>query len=178
MKQIEKALQVDPLSISVQSFYAMDLYFLRRYDEAIAQARKAFNMQPNAPVAMTALYNSLFMLGRYDEALVLDKANYADDPESVKAFEQGFKDGGYPGSQKRWADLMAARYEKKLVSPMNAATGYLLAGEKDLALKWLEKSFEERDPNMPYLSCEPLYDSLRADPRFQSILRRMGLPGA
>jgi hypothetical protein len=52
---------------------------------------------------------------------------------------------------------------------------YLYAGEKDHALEWLEIAYEERDANMPYLGL-PIYDSLRSDPRFQDLLRRIGLP--
>jgi hypothetical protein len=54
--------------------------------------------------------------------------------------------------------------------------GNLRAGEKELALEWLEKGFEMRDPNMPYISVPPAFDSLRDDPRFQDLLRRMNLP--
>jgi hypothetical protein len=53
--------------------------------------------------------------------------------------------------------------------------GYIYAREKDLALDWLEKAVAERDPNMTYLGL-PTNDSLRSDPRFQDLLRRMNLP--
>jgi tetratricopeptide (TPR) repeat protein len=177
MKQIEKAMGIDPFNIMVQSFYAIDLYCLRRYDEAVAQARKSLSMQPAAPVAQTALYNSLFMLRKYEEALAIDKAAAAADPESLAALERGFKEAGYSGAQRRWADLMVTRYEKKLSSAEWPANGYVYAGEKDLSLKWLEINVEAHDPNMPYLNCFHEYDFLRSDSRFQELLRRMGLPG-
>jgi eukaryotic-like serine/threonine-protein kinase len=176
LAQINRALELDPFNIVVQGFYAMDLLFVHRYDEAIAQARKALAMQPGYTPAQTALYQALFMLGRYEEALALDKADFASDRESLNAFERGFAEAGYPGSQKRWAELMIERHNRGEVPAFMVAMGYVWAEEKDEALEWLEKSVAERDPNMPYLSCWPCYDFLRSEPRFQALLRRVGLP--
>jgi hypothetical protein len=50
-----------------------------------------------------------------------------------------------------------------------------MAQEYDEALEWLERAFETRDPNMPYIAL-PVFDPLRSDPRFQDLLRRMNLP--
>jgi hypothetical protein len=54
-------------------------------------------------------------------------------------------------------------------------TAYLFAGEKTLALDWLERAYEARDPALPYLRL-PLFDPLRSEPRFEALMRRMGLP--
>jgi hypothetical protein len=53
---------------------------------------------------------------------------------------------------------------------------HLRAGENDRALDWLERGYQARDPNLPYISSNPNYDSLRSHPRFKDLLRRMGLP--
>jgi TolB-like protein/Tfp pilus assembly protein PilF/predicted Ser/Thr protein kinase len=175
MAQIRKALEVDPFNIIVRSFYAIDLLCVRRYDEAVAQARQALSLQADAPVALSALYNALYLRGRLDEVLALDKASDAGDPELLQALEKGFAAEGFPGSQKRWADVMAARHGKDDTPAFRVALGYLFAGEKDLTLAWLEKALAERDPNLPYVSCLPIYDGVRDDPRFQALVRRMGL---
>ena len=175
LAQIKKGLDLDPFNIVVQGFYAMDLLFVRRYDEAIAQARKALAMQPGYAPAQTALYQALFMLGRYEEALALDRADFASDPESLEAFDRGFAEGGYFGSQKRWAELMEKRHKKGEVPAFMVAIGYVWAKEIDLALEWLEKAVEEHDPNMPYLSCWPCYDYLRSEPRFRDLLKKLKL---
>jgi hypothetical protein len=59
---------------------------------------------------------------------------------------------------------------------MNAANNYVMAGDNARALDWLEKAYAERDPNMTYISCMPFWDPLRAEPRFQALLRQMNLP--
>ena len=58
---------------------------------------------------------------------------------------------------------------------MGIARRYLDAGDNDRAIDWLEKAYEERDPNLPYIGL-PFYGPLRSDPRFQDLLRRIGLP--
>jgi hypothetical protein len=52
----------------------------------------------------------------------------------------------------------------------------LIAGEHARALDCLVRALEQRDPNMPYISCMPIFDPLRAEPRFRALLRRMNLP--
>jgi hypothetical protein len=58
---------------------------------------------------------------------------------------------------------------------VDIAIKYIFAGDKARAIDWLEKAYEDRDPNLPYLG-KPVWDSVRDDPRFQDLSRRMGLP--
>jgi TolB-like protein/tetratricopeptide (TPR) repeat protein len=176
MVWVQRALELDPFNAKVQSFYAYDLLYMRRYDEAISAARTALRLQADAPVARTALHDAFFQKGMYDEAFALNRERIADDPELTEAMEQGYADAGYAGAQKRLADAMAARSEKSGgVRATDIADFYLYAGEKEHALEWLERGYEMRDASMTYLGL-PIYDSLRPDPRFQDLLRRIGLP--
>ena len=59
---------------------------------------------------------------------------------------------------------------------MGIATIYAGLEELDLAFEWFEKAYEEREPYFVYIGVDPLYESLRSDPRFQDLLRRMNLP--
>jgi len=76
---------------------------------------------------------------------------------------------------RRAADALAVHSRKVYVQPTDIAGLYVGAGEVGQAIEWIEKGFAARDPNMPYLGM-PFYDNLRADPRFQDCLVRMGLP--
>jgi TolB-like protein len=176
MARIERALEIDPLSVRTQSFYAADLVYARRYDEAIAAARAALRLQADAPVARNALYQALVLEGRFDEALAMDREQFAGDPELAAALERGAAESGYAGAQRRLAEAWSGRYAKPGGSRAIAlARRWLYAGDRDRAIQWLERAYEDRDGNMPYIT-EPTYDSLRADPRFQDLLRRMNLP--
>ena len=93
--------------------------------------------------------------------------------------EQGIAEAGYKGAQRHIAGLLAARFEKFGRGPVpRIAQHYLYVGDYDRAMDWLEKSFEVRNPNQPYVGFVPIWDPLRSDPRFQGLLRRMNLPQA
>ena len=81
MVWIKRALELDPFNARVQSFYALDLLYVRRYDDAIAAARAALRLQADASVARdVTLQHALFLKGMYDEALALDRERVASDP--------------------------------------------------------------------------------------------------
>jgi Flp pilus assembly protein TadD len=65
---------------------------------------------------------------------------------------------------------------ERYVSPYNIALIYNGLNERDETLAWLEKGYEQRDPKMVFLRVEPKWNNLRADPRFQDLLRRVGFP--
>jgi len=175
MAMIEKALELDPFNVKIQSFHAVDLNFVCRHDEAIAASRKALGMQPNSPLAVTALMTALFAEGMYDEALALEKERCAGDAELLDALERGYAEWGYRGAWKRLADAHAARFGKPGgIQTYHLANLYLQSGDKERALEWLEKAYAEHNRNMPYITLH--FDSLRSDPRFQDLVRRMKLP--
>ena len=74
-----------------------------------------------------------------------------------------------------WPNRKSASPQPTYVSPWPIATLYTRAGMPDEALGWLEKALEAHDPNMPYLSIDPIFDYMREDPRFQILLTKVGL---
>jgi serine/threonine protein kinase len=181
----ERALKLDPFNTLYQGMYAQVLLFQRRYDDALAAANAAQALQPDAPLASNCIQSVQIIKGMRNELLAIQRKRIAGDPERVAAFEQGLAEGGYAGAQRRIADLLVARYEKsggvpdasanRIYLPCGIALRYFDAGDYDRAIDWFEKAYEERDPNLPYMG-NPLYDPLRSYPRFQSLLKRIGLP--
>jgi len=180
MQEIERAVAMDPLNTLNLSFYAIDLYCVRRYDEAIAQARAVLRMQSDEGVAITALLFSLHEQKRHDEAIELQASAYAGPlygwPDVAEAVRKGYADAGYAAAFRRAADLEIAKHGNEPGVAIDAANNYVIASDHPRALDWLERAYEQRDPNLPYANCFPLYDPLRAEPRFQELLRKMGLP--
>jgi len=177
MAQIERALELDPLNALFQAIYGMDLMYARRYDDAIALLRNTLKTSPNDLVALSTLRSAFHMKHMYDEALDVWKASYAarGDQEAQDALARGFKDDGYRGALQRVAEMLVARSRKTYVSPWQIGTLYTRAGKNDEALDWLEKAYQAHDQNMPYLSVDPIFDTMRDDTRFQALLRRMNL---
>ena len=171
-------MKLDPLNPNIQAFYSIDLLFARRYDEAIAQAQKAFLTAPNHIVARAALLWGYHGKAMYEETLAAMKAYYATMglKEVEDALTRGYAEGGYQGAMSLAAEALAATVEKgHAFIPFETAFAYIFAGNNDRALEWLERGFESHDPNMPYLGL-PVFDTLRDDPRFKDLLRRMNLP--
>ncbi len=177
MLQIERALDVDPFNSLFQALYGMDLMYARRYDDAIGLLRETLKTSPNDLVALSTLRSALHMKHLDTEALEVWKQSYAarDDREAEEALARGFEEGGYSGALRRVAETLVARSKTTYVSPWQIGTLYTRAGMKDEAIDWLEKAYIARDQNMPYLGVDPIFDTLRDDPRYQGLLRKMKL---
>ena len=95
-----------------QSFYAVILHCARRYDEAVTEARKTLAIQPDAPVAQTALYLSLRELKKYDEVATMDRVSLFGFPEFQEAYSRAYAKMGYVKAWGSLADEQAALHEK------------------------------------------------------------------
>ena len=175
--QIERALELDPLNSLFQGLYGLHLMWERRYDDAIVQYRNALRTAPNFRTALWGLWHMSHAKRMYQEALAAAKARFADDREVEEALERGYAAGGYAEAMRLAAETLAARSRTTYVQPTVIASLYAYAGDSDRALEWLEKAHDERDPVLVGLGVGPRWDSLRDDPRFQDLLRRMNLPG-
>jgi adenylate cyclase len=155
----------------------MDLYMVRRYDDCIAECQEVLRTAPNHLLALNVLWWASHEKGMYEEALAAAKAYSAalGHPQAVEALERGYAQGGYPEAMRLAAETLAASSEA-IALTTDTAILYIFAGINDRALEWLERCFEARDPNLPYISIEPAFDPLRDHPRFQDLLRRMNLP--
>jgi Tfp pilus assembly protein PilF len=172
MAQIERALKLDPFNVTIHSFYVVDLVFVRRNDDAIAQARETLKMQPDNFVALPGFYMALAAKGINKEAVgaVKDYLRIYQIAEVDAILDRGFAQDGFRGAMKCAAEALGERARQKLALPTDVATLYIYAEDRDRALEWLERAYEARDPNMPYIKL-PVYDPLRSDPRFQNLMR-------
>jgi tetratricopeptide (TPR) repeat protein len=176
MEQIELALKLDPHNPLLKSMYGMDLLFVHRFDEAISVSLEALKMDPTNPVAFTALAVAFHSTGRLEEALESWKSYCCNTYKGiVHSFDQCYTKAGYVGAFSFEADTLAAQSKTNFVLPTDIAATYALSGNRKLAMEWLEKAYEVHDPGLPYLLM-PVFDSLRDDPRFQEIARKMNLP--
>ena len=180
----ERAVELDPSNALFQAMYSLTLLYDRRYDDALAAGDKALAIQPDILTAKVMRQHVCIIKGMRKEQLAEQRERIAKDPGRVAAFEKGLSEGGYEGAQRALADLFVERYEKgvpepgtlRIFMPNGIAFRYLDAGDYDRAMDWLEKAYEVRDPGLPYALASPIHDPLRANPRFQALLRKMNLP--
>jgi Tfp pilus assembly protein PilF len=175
--QMARALELDPLYSFSQGMFGMSLFYLHRYDDAIAELRKTLRMEPDYSLAHQFLWFALPQKRMFDEALAEAGKYFAvmGDNEVAEVLA-GHAKAGYAGAMRLAAETLAARAERSYVSAMDIAYLYGHAGEKDRALEWLERCYEERELDMVSLGVNSIWDSLHDDPRFQHLLRRMSLP--
>jgi tetratricopeptide (TPR) repeat protein len=176
MAMIRRALDLDPFNVTIHSFYVQDLVFARHFDDAIVEAQKTLQMQPDNAVALAGRSYAYAAKGMSKETLeaLKDYLRIYQIPNLETAMDRGFAEAGFTGAIRRAADMFAALSKEYLLAPTDVAYLYIYAGDKERALEWLERAYEARDPNLPYLR-QPQYDPLRSEPRFQEIFRRMQL---
>ncbi len=97
-------------------------------------------------------------------------------PDAAEALRRGYAESGYAAALRKATAVELAKHASQGGVAIDAAINYALAGDSALALDWLEKAYTDRDPNMPFVGCIPIFDPLRAAPRFQALLRKMNLP--
>jgi serine/threonine-protein kinase len=177
LAQGERALELDPLNSLFMGIFGNVLLHIRRYDDVIVLARNALRTSPNDPVGHYILWVALHMKGMYAEALVEAKAFFSGIGLDVIAeiMAGGYETDGYSGAMNIAAKTLAEFSRKDFILPFFISTVYALAGEKEQALEWLERGYEIKDPNMPYMA-RANFDILRDEPRYQDLLRRMNLP--
>jgi TolB-like protein len=173
LRQVKIGVKSDPMSIWTLIPLVGHLSFAGYYDEAIAEAERVLAMYPDHPNFKHQRMVNLWLRGSYDEALTAYEEIFGADSEYSRALRSGFERGGPTAASRAVAELLAAEPEPW---PLNVAWRYAEAGENDLAFEWLEKAFEAHVPQLLHLKGDPAYDSIRDDPRFGDLLRRMGLP--
>ncbi len=180
MAQIDRAVEIDPFNVQLMAFRGMVLLFQRRYQDALDQMEQVLTMVPNMGVALNGLWHANHQLGREEEALSAAEfvAEATGVAEAAQVLRSAYADVGYAGAFARAADVLAGAANERFVAPMTVASFYMSADRFDDAMVWLERGVDLKEPNSPYISVIPELDPLRGDPRFQRLLRRVGLPAA
>jgi len=175
MKHIETALELDPFNPMIKSFYGVDLMFVHRFDDAIKAFREALDLNPSQGVADVNIVDALFLAGREEEAMEIQRNRWKNNIEYSKVLEEGYAEAGFKGGCKKVADFRADKFKTNYSSPLAISNLYIKAGDTTNAILWLEKAYEEHNPNLPYL-LSPMYDKLRENSRFRELAGKMNLP--
>ena len=155
-------------------------FFIRRqFDKAIEMdradiERHAFGAYPHWDLARDYEAKGMHDLAIGELEIFVRTMGYED---MASTMHRGFETSGYKGALKAWVrDMEHARAKGEDIPSNVLAEAYAYLGEKDNAFAWLEKAFEERNFSLPALRVDPTWDNLRADPRFQDLVRRMNFP--
>ncbi len=175
---IRKAGEIDPTNLVISADTAAILCYAGRYDEAIEQCHKTLELDQNFSMAHAHLGIAYWGKGMYNEALgPLRKAVEIEGEESVRMMQlaMGYGFAGQKYKAQEFLTKLKKRAKVEYVDPTWIAGLYASIGDKDRALDWIEKAYDERSPTATALLVDTRFNTLRSDPRYQAILSRMGL---
>ncbi len=179
MSQLERAHELDPLSLTINWTMALPLYFAGRYEEALTQVRKTLELDPGFYMAYAGMGSTYEAKGDFAQAVAaFSKARELEDSPEMTAFLA--RAYAVSGNRRLALDLLgelktmmkAGTY----VSPFDISAIYAGLGDTSETLVWLEKSFQSRAEGMAGLRQDPRFRDLRTDSRFADLLNRMHFP--
>jgi Tfp pilus assembly protein PilF len=184
--EMNAALALNPVSAETTKGLGATYYWAGQHDKAIEQFTRALTLDPAQAQALDLLADVYAATGAYAQALdarrrylmvegALDAADALGRDASPTAYRKAMQGlyGRYLARLER-----AARDPKVYVSPMEFAFVYIALGDRDRAFAALERAYSERAPWLSSLAADPAFEPLRSDPRFASLLARVGLSGS
>jgi tetratricopeptide (TPR) repeat protein len=175
--ELARALEIDPTSVPLNADRCELLYFERRYDEAVGQCQRVLEMDANFRIADEHLHFIYSKLGRDADAVdeFFNARGESASAERETPQMRGFASAGARGFWQKEIDNLKPKSDQPNADYYVALYCTLL-GEKDRALSHLDRALDNHNFLLPFVDAEPLFDGLRDDARFQTFLRRMGLP--
>jgi tetratricopeptide (TPR) repeat protein len=176
LAEVKHAKELDPLSPQANVDVGWACIHARRYDEAIAQSRRTVELEPNFAEAGGCLMRAYHYKGMLAEALAEAQrvmARLGASREELAALSLGDAASRMRRVEQWMLNREIKAASRDYVSAYQLATRYAALGEKEQAIKWLEKAYADIDPMMVLLNTDPAYDQLRSEPRFGDLLQRI-----
>jgi serine/threonine-protein kinase len=173
----KRAVELDPLSLIANLELATSYNYARQYDQAIEQLAKAIELDPNWYLAHMLLCQAFDLKGQFAQAAAeCQKArDLNDDPTVLSYLAHVYARSGKREEAMKVVGQMHELAKQRYVPAYGFGLAYAGLGDKDQAFQWLEQSLQDRAWEITYLRVDPNMDSLRSDPRFNDLLKRIGL---
>jgi serine/threonine-protein kinase len=172
--EAEKAYELDPFSPLINFVKAMAFFFARQYEKAVDQCLQALELNPDFTIAHSLLGWAYLENGMHEEAIAI-----YEKLKGEKSHHYIYYPYALPGRRDeslKMIEEMKKLGSKRLIgNAIDIAKIYAGLGEEEMALEWLEKSFDLHQAGMVRLKVDPSLDSLRSNPRFKVLLKKMKL---
>jgi TolB-like protein/DNA-binding winged helix-turn-helix (wHTH) protein/Tfp pilus assembly protein PilF len=179
LAESRRALELEPLNLVINIHLGWHYLYARQYDEAIEQYRRTLELDPGFPQAKRYAAWAFLQKGRHADAIAALQAVLSAlgrKPEVEAELGHALAVAGRRAEARTVLEGLTQLSSSRYVSPYSVALVHAGLGDRDQALAWLDKAYAERSDYMPYLGLEPMLDSLRSDPRFDALVRRVGVP--
>ncbi|MGH9498105.1 MAG: TPR end-of-group domain-containing protein [Terriglobales bacterium] len=175
LRESEHARQLDPLSLIIASDNAVILLYARQYDRAIVQFRAVLDMDPNFSRAQMIRQAYVEKGMAAEVAAALEAVPPTNSPWYWTELATVYGRVGRNQEALRALGKLLELSRDRPVDPMEIAIAYVCVGNNSEAMSFLEKAYAQRSSSLIAIKVDPLFDPLRDDPRFQDLLRRVGL---
>jgi TolB-like protein/Tfp pilus assembly protein PilF len=169
------ALQLDPVSSRSFMNTGFIYYFDRQYDQALVQMQKAAALHAEPVEILFPLGDIYIEKGLYDQG-IQEFLKLGDAPHALGHIGNAYARQGRIAEARAILPKLKEHIDKTGIGRYEIALVYAGLKENDSAFEWLEKAFQVRDKGLTYLKIDPCLDPLRADPRFQDLIKRVGIP--
>jgi tetratricopeptide (TPR) repeat protein len=172
----KRAVELDPLSLVINADLGMNYYYARRYDEAITQLRKTLEMDAGYYYAHVNLGQVFAAKRAFDQAIAeYQKARALnDDPFVLGLLGHAYASSGNKTEALKLLDQLKEISSQRYVSVYTFAIVYLALGDKEEALRWLERCYQDRaGADIGWIRVDSLLDPLRGDPRFEALAEKI-----
>ncbi len=179
IEQLQQAIALDPLNTNHLASLGFIFYHARQYDQGIREFQKALELEQDMVYALQGLGWIYEQKKMYREAIAEQQkgVNLTNrDAFAVATLGRALGESGRKQEAKKLLEELQKRSKQSYISPCLIALVQIGLGERDQAIASLEQGYTNRDQWMLYLKVDPQMDDLRSDPRFQDLLRRVGLP--
>jgi serine/threonine protein kinase len=176
--EMKRAQELDPLSLIINAEVGLMYRYARQPDKAIEQLRKTIEMDQSFYFAHWSLGRAYVMKGAFSQALSEYQIarRLVDDPYILGMMGHAYAVSGRRDEALKTIDQLKEISKRQYVKAITFAEIYAGLGDKEQAFQWLEKSYEERAPDLIFIRIDPIFDNLHSDPRFADLVRRIGLP--
>ncbi|HTD69086.1 MAG TPA: tetratricopeptide repeat protein, partial [Gemmatimonadales bacterium] len=184
IREMRRALELDPLSPNKQNSLAATFHRAGRYDEALQYYSDVPDPDLNSGGRHRRIADIYERQGRFGEAMAewLVVLRLGGKQEVAASVERDYRASGFAAAKRTylWGHLREAggraHDAHPRPRPYSVAGDYALLGERDSAFAWLERAFRERVGVLMFLTIDDRFETLRSDPRFRDLARRIGLP--
>ena len=176
--EMKVAQQLDPVNPGINVDLSLPYFLARQYDQSIAQAHKAVEMFPSFFLPHMALGGALVEKGDFSAGIEeLEKAKTMEPtPLVIGQLGYAYAKSGRKDEARKLLTELKELAKRRYVASFWIAMIYVGLDEKDEAFAWLEKAYQERSWWLVWIKMDPKVDSLRSDPRFTDLMRRIGFP--
>jgi tetratricopeptide (TPR) repeat protein len=179
LSEARRARELDPLNLRTSALEGQFLIHAGQVDQALERLQKTLELDPNYWFAHAFAASAYIEKGMFAEAIA--------ETEKARSFSEGngqptgllgyaLAKAGKKAEAEAILDDLLKRSNDRDVRPYWIALIYTGLGQRDEALAWLKRACDQRDPRLVFLKVEPKWNSLRSDPRFEDLMRRVGFP--